>query len=151
MICLAAAQAGIPVVHYSATQIKRILTGSGRAPKSQMQRAIQRELALAAAARAARRGRRPGRGPVPLLSEGQAGCNAEAGSSEDEWRAGCSRTTTAPGSIHVTHCTETSHLITKITGQLVALHDDTLTLKIDAVRVRGADPRVHPAAVADAS
>ena len=46
VICLAAAQAGIPVVHYSATQIKRILTGSGRAPKSQVQRAIQRELAL---------------------------------------------------------------------------------------------------------
>ncbi len=46
VICLAAAQAGIPVVHYSATQIKRILTGSGRAPKPQVQRAIQRELAL---------------------------------------------------------------------------------------------------------
>ena len=46
VICLAAAEGGIPVVHYSATQIKRILTGSGRAPKSQVQRAIQRELAL---------------------------------------------------------------------------------------------------------
>lgn len=46
VICLAAAQAGIPVAHYSATQIKRILTGSGRAPKSQVQRAIQRELSL---------------------------------------------------------------------------------------------------------
>ncbi|NLF09994.1 MAG: Holliday junction resolvase, partial [Pirellulaceae bacterium] len=30
------------------TQIKRILTGSGRASKSQVQRAIQRELALSA-------------------------------------------------------------------------------------------------------
>ena len=49
VICLAAAQAQIPVKHYAATQIKRILTGSGRAPKSQMQRAIQRELALAVA------------------------------------------------------------------------------------------------------
>ena len=49
VICLAAAQAEIPVKHYAATQIKRILTGSGRAPKSQMQRAIQRELALAVA------------------------------------------------------------------------------------------------------
>ncbi len=48
VICLAAAEAEIPVKHYSATQIKRILTGSGRAPKSQVQRAIQRELALAA-------------------------------------------------------------------------------------------------------
>jgi crossover junction endodeoxyribonuclease RuvC len=48
VICLAAAQAGIPVEHYSATQIKRILTGNGRAPKAQVQRAIQRELALGA-------------------------------------------------------------------------------------------------------
>ncbi len=47
VICLAAAKAHIPVTHYSATQIKRILTGNGRAPKSQVQRAIQRELALA--------------------------------------------------------------------------------------------------------
>ena len=46
VICLAGAQAGIPVVHYAATQIKRILTGSGRAPKSQVQRAIQQELGL---------------------------------------------------------------------------------------------------------
>ena len=46
VLCLAGAQAGIPVVHYSATQIKKILTGSGRAPKSQMQDAIQRELNL---------------------------------------------------------------------------------------------------------
>ena len=68
VICLAAAEAGIPVVHYSATQVKRILTGSGRASKAQVQRAIQRELGLAAAARAARRGRRPGRRPVSLLS-----------------------------------------------------------------------------------
>ncbi len=46
VICLAAAQAGIPVVHYASTQVKRILTGAGRADKSQMQRAIQRELNL---------------------------------------------------------------------------------------------------------
>ncbi|HUT09495.1 MAG TPA: crossover junction endodeoxyribonuclease RuvC [Thermoguttaceae bacterium] len=46
VICLAATQAGIPVVHYSATQVKKILTGSGRAPKSQVQLAIQRELGL---------------------------------------------------------------------------------------------------------
>ncbi len=49
VIVLAAARAGISVQHYAATQIKRILTGSGRAPKSQVQRAIQRELALPAA------------------------------------------------------------------------------------------------------
>jgi crossover junction endodeoxyribonuclease RuvC len=47
VIVLAATLAGIPVLHYSATQIKKILTGNGRAPKSQVQRAIQRELALA--------------------------------------------------------------------------------------------------------
>ncbi|MGW8257758.1 MAG: crossover junction endodeoxyribonuclease RuvC [Thermoguttaceae bacterium] len=46
VICLAAAEAGIPVIHYSATQIKKILTGAGRASKSQVQRAIQRELSL---------------------------------------------------------------------------------------------------------
>lgn len=45
-ICLAAARAQIPVIHYAATQIKRILTGNGRAPKSQMQLAICRELGL---------------------------------------------------------------------------------------------------------
>jgi len=46
VICLAAAQAGLAVVHYSATQVKKILTGSGRASKVQVQRAIQRELGL---------------------------------------------------------------------------------------------------------
>jgi crossover junction endodeoxyribonuclease RuvC len=47
VICLAAAQAEIDVVDYAATQVKRLLTGSGRAPKEQMQAAIARELALA--------------------------------------------------------------------------------------------------------
>ena len=47
VICLAAAEAGIPVAHYPSTQVKRILTGNGRAPKAQMQRAIQYELGLA--------------------------------------------------------------------------------------------------------
>ena len=46
VICLAAAQNGVPVEHYSATQIKKIITGSGRAPKSQMQKATVRELNL---------------------------------------------------------------------------------------------------------
>ncbi len=46
VICLAAALGGIPVVHYPATQIKRILTGAGRASKEQMQSAITRELRL---------------------------------------------------------------------------------------------------------
>jgi crossover junction endodeoxyribonuclease RuvC len=46
VICLAAAQAGVPVVHYSATRIKKMLTGNGRAPKGQVQRAIQQVLNL---------------------------------------------------------------------------------------------------------
>lgn len=48
VICLAGAQADIPVVHYASTQVKRILTGSGRASKAQVQRAIMRELGLSA-------------------------------------------------------------------------------------------------------
>jgi crossover junction endodeoxyribonuclease RuvC len=47
VICLAAATREIPIVHYGATQVKRLLTGSGRAPKSQMQSAVCRELRLA--------------------------------------------------------------------------------------------------------
>ena len=46
VICLAAAQAGISVSHYSATQVKKVLTGNGRAPKSQIQLAVARELQL---------------------------------------------------------------------------------------------------------
>lgn len=45
-ICLAAEQAGIPVVSYAATKVKKNMTGSGRAPKDQMQRAVQLELQL---------------------------------------------------------------------------------------------------------
>ncbi len=47
VIFLAAAQRGVPVVSYNATRIKKTVTGSGRAPKDQMQRTIQRELGLA--------------------------------------------------------------------------------------------------------
>ena len=46
VICLAAAQAGIPVEHYPATRIKSILSGSGHAPKSQIQESVKRELGL---------------------------------------------------------------------------------------------------------
>jgi crossover junction endodeoxyribonuclease RuvC len=46
VICLAAAQAGVPIVHYGATQVKKTLTGSGRASKSQVQMAICREFGL---------------------------------------------------------------------------------------------------------
>jgi crossover junction endodeoxyribonuclease RuvC len=47
VIVLAAAQAGIPVHDYASTQVKKTLTDNGRAPKSQMQLAVQRELRLA--------------------------------------------------------------------------------------------------------
>ncbi len=47
VICLAAAEAGIPVFSYAATQVKKIITGTGRAPKVQIQEAIRRELGLA--------------------------------------------------------------------------------------------------------
>lgn len=46
VIVLAAARRGVPVVGYAATRIKKCLTGSGRAPKPQMQHAIQSELRL---------------------------------------------------------------------------------------------------------
>jgi crossover junction endodeoxyribonuclease RuvC len=46
VIVLAAAQRRVPVVGYAATRIKKTLTGSGRAPKEQMQHAIQTELGL---------------------------------------------------------------------------------------------------------
>lgn len=46
VICLAAAENGIPVFSYSATTVKKTLTGNGRASKGQMQRAIQLEFRL---------------------------------------------------------------------------------------------------------
>ena len=46
VICLVAAQHEIPVFDYAATKVKKMLTGNGRAPKLQMQEAIQRELSL---------------------------------------------------------------------------------------------------------
>lgn len=46
VLCLAAAKSGVPVAHYSATQIKDYLTGSGRAGKAQIQKMIQKQLSL---------------------------------------------------------------------------------------------------------
>ncbi len=45
-ILAAAVERGIPVVHYTPTQVKRLLTGSGKASKDQIQRAIKTELGL---------------------------------------------------------------------------------------------------------
>ncbi len=47
VIFLAAAQHGMPVVSYASTQVKKIVTGNGRAAKDQVQRTIQHELGLA--------------------------------------------------------------------------------------------------------
>jgi crossover junction endodeoxyribonuclease RuvC len=46
VICLAAERRQVPVVGYAAARIKKSLTGSGKAPKDQIQRAIQTELGL---------------------------------------------------------------------------------------------------------
>ena len=46
VLCLCAAQHSIPIHHYAATQVKRVLTGNGRAPKEQVQWAVCRELQL---------------------------------------------------------------------------------------------------------
>lgn len=43
---LAGAQRGIPVLSYASTKVKKLVTGSGRAGKEQMQHAIMRELGL---------------------------------------------------------------------------------------------------------
>jgi crossover junction endodeoxyribonuclease RuvC len=46
VIVLAAAGRGVPVIGYAASRIKKTLTGSGKAPKEQMQHAIRIELGL---------------------------------------------------------------------------------------------------------
>src|SRR5262249_4304003 len=46
VIFLAAGLRGLPVVSYSATRIKKTITGNGHASKDQEQRTIQRELGL---------------------------------------------------------------------------------------------------------
>ena len=46
VIVLAAAQRGLTVFGYAAARIKKTLTGSGKAPKPQMQHAIRTELGL---------------------------------------------------------------------------------------------------------
>jgi crossover junction endodeoxyribonuclease RuvC len=46
VICLAAGQAGIEVVHYEPTRVKKVMTGNGRAPKHQIQLAVKQQLGL---------------------------------------------------------------------------------------------------------
>lgn len=45
-ILFAAAERNVRIIHYMPRQIKKLLTGSGKADKAQMQRAISRELGL---------------------------------------------------------------------------------------------------------
>jgi crossover junction endodeoxyribonuclease RuvC len=46
VICLAASQQNLPLFSYAATQVKKVLTGNGRAPKNQVQLAVTRHLNL---------------------------------------------------------------------------------------------------------
>ena len=46
VLCLAAANSGKAVHSYAPTKVKSLLTGNGRAPKAQMQLAIQQQLML---------------------------------------------------------------------------------------------------------
>jgi crossover junction endodeoxyribonuclease RuvC len=46
VVVLAAGEAGIPVFHYQPTQAKNLVTGSGRADKEQVQRAVAVHLRL---------------------------------------------------------------------------------------------------------
>ncbi len=46
VIFLAAAQQNVDVLSYASTQVKKIVTGNGRASKEQVQRTIQNELGL---------------------------------------------------------------------------------------------------------
>ncbi len=46
VICLAARTAGIRVRHFEPTKVKKVMTGNGRAPKSQIQQAVKLQLNL---------------------------------------------------------------------------------------------------------
>lgn len=45
-ILMVSAEQEIPIIHFTPTQVKRLLTGSGKASKEQMQHAVTRELGL---------------------------------------------------------------------------------------------------------
>ena len=46
VICLATNKQALPLHSYAATQVKKVLTGNGRAPKNQVQLAVARHLSL---------------------------------------------------------------------------------------------------------
>ena len=70
VIVLAAAQRRTPVFGYAATRIKKTLTGSGRAPKSQIQHAIMTELGSTDSP-SRTTSPMPRRGPLPLPDQPQ--------------------------------------------------------------------------------
>ena len=43
---MAAGQAGLNVVHFEPTRVKKVMTGNGRAPKHQIQLAVKLQLGL---------------------------------------------------------------------------------------------------------
>jgi crossover junction endodeoxyribonuclease RuvC len=49
IVCMAAAEAGVPVTHYAPARVKNLVTGSGRADKEQVQRAVTARLGQTAA------------------------------------------------------------------------------------------------------
>ncbi len=46
VICLAVGQSKLPLHSYASTQVKKVMTGNGRAPKNQVQLAVARHLKL---------------------------------------------------------------------------------------------------------
>jgi crossover junction endodeoxyribonuclease RuvC len=46
VICLAAAEAELPISHYEPNRVKKVMTGNGHASKSQMQLAVKLQLNL---------------------------------------------------------------------------------------------------------
>lgn len=47
VICLAAAQSNMKVLHFEPTRVKKVMTGNGHAPKHQIQLAVKIQLGLA--------------------------------------------------------------------------------------------------------
>lgn len=46
VICLAAGEAELPIANYEPTRVKKVITGNGRASKTQMQQAVKPQLGL---------------------------------------------------------------------------------------------------------
>ena len=73
VIFLAAAARAVPVISYAPTELKRAVTGHGRASKEQVQAMVQRLLRLAEPPHPGPRLRRAGAGHLPCLSGVDAG------------------------------------------------------------------------------